>query len=633
MPIILADNWENYFKDNPLNEESNKKMQQLFELFGANKTPEQCLKAAIDEQDTVFMAKAPISNHIIFLHHLTKIGGTRITPTEHLFAHVGTSSTAYPGHVSEASLFTPHDFQVPAWGTLKAVDNIAAVAALAIRANAAPKNFRPIVPLPPFLATVLIDEGGSSIPELILTAAWYVRAFDVEHDADATMPQANTHAQYVVNWLYAASTEVFPTVTATPSIEPSVLAKGESIHKEHIQAATLNVNSTPGPPSEALNQLATNVNEQTVVLQQMNNLATEHSKEKDTKKGISAIHPSFKIMILNASSTDGTEIPSDPTQSCLEFYTQKSATHAKIHLLQTLTHGYGCTVDITVPLATALFYGNFLWDRPDSPNNFCSLFFRKPNPLSSTGAKEAMLLLLKADKGNGWSDKDLEKVLHQAITIPTTIDSMLHSLHNFASASRLFFGDTSLLTTGLTSWHGEISRNLVSYESQALQDPTFIASIMTEIDTRINCWLTDCTTKPLRCNVDDKLVDFSDMHRHIKTRQFNFSLPLSVRTHVAGNKKSKRDDGDDGDKPSKRIPVVNSKRVTKWKLKEGEDYKQMFSTKHISQHPLLNGVRVCPRWHIKGVCWEGCNLEPTHRDITDSSVIAGMDAYYKICCE
>ena len=171
MPIILANNWENFFKENPLNEESNRTMQQLFELFGANQNFAQCLESAINEQDTVFMAKAPISNHIIFLHHLTKVGGTRITPTKHLFAHVGTGSIAYPGHVTEASLFTPHDSQVPTWATLKTVDSIAAITALTIRANATLKSFRPIVPLPPFLATVLIDEGGSSIPDLLLTAA------------------------------------------------------------------------------------------------------------------------------------------------------------------------------------------------------------------------------------------------------------------------------------------------------------------------------------------------------------------------------------------------------------------------------------------------------------------------------
>ena len=116
-------------------------------------------------------------------------------------------------------------------------------------------------------------------------------------------------------------------------------------------------------------------------------LASERSKEKENKKGISAIHPSFKTMILNASSTDGTKKPDKPVQICADFYVKKSAIHARIHLLQTLTHTYGCTADVSVPLAYTLFYGNFLWDCPDAPNNFCSLFFGKLNPLTSTGTK------------------------------------------------------------------------------------------------------------------------------------------------------------------------------------------------------------------------------------------------------
>ena len=157
MPIMLANNWENFFKYNLINEESNKTIVALFELFDAPKTPAECLQAAIEEQDTVFIAKAPVSNHIIFFHHVTKIGGTRTNPTKHLFAHVGTGSLAYPGHVTEASLFTPCSSTVPAWTTLKTVDTIKSVNALVIRANAVPKNSRPIMPLPPFMAIVLID--------------------------------------------------------------------------------------------------------------------------------------------------------------------------------------------------------------------------------------------------------------------------------------------------------------------------------------------------------------------------------------------------------------------------------------------------------------------------------------------
>ena len=233
---------------------------------------------------------------------------------------------------------------------------------------------------------------------------------------------------------------------------------------------------------------------------------------------------------------------------------------AKIHLLQTLTHVLCCTVDISVPLAIALFYGNFLWDRPDTPNNFCRLLFKKPSPLSPNGAKEAMILHLKAEKGGGWSDKYLENVLHQAITIPERIDDMIHNLHNIASASALFFGKNSVLTIGLNSWQHEISSNTTSYESQSTNDPTFISRILTAVDIRVNSWLTKCTTKTERCNVDDKLIDFYELHCSIKTRQFQFNLPPSIRFHVSSSKRCISEDmnarsGTRGGRDNKRNSV------------------------------------------------------------------------------
>ena len=88
-------------------------------------------------------------------------------------------------------------------------------------------------------------------------------------------------------------------------------------------------------------------------------------------------------MILTASVDDGIDVPLVPVKYCSNFFTLKSAVHAHIHLLQTLHSEPKCTVDVTVPLATALYHGNFTWDRADSPNNFCSLLLGKPSPLAA----------------------------------------------------------------------------------------------------------------------------------------------------------------------------------------------------------------------------------------------------------
>ena len=83
-------------------------------------------------------------------------------------------------------------------------------------------------------------------------------------------------------------------------------------------------------------------------------------------------------------------------------------------------------------------------------------------------------------------DKDLEREVRQAVIIPPTVDVIVHTLHNFSAAAKIFFGHDSLLTAGLCSWYEAITFNLTCYESQATGDPSFIAKVITAIDTRIN---------------------------------------------------------------------------------------------------------------------------------------------------
>ena len=190
--------------------------------------------------------------------------------------------------------------------------------------------------------------------------------------------------------------EYFSSLNAALFINPIIIARSKDIHEAFIHAVVLPVREPEVNNTEALSQLATSVRKQTTILQQLNNLAEDHSSDKIKKKGVNAIQPSFKAMILAASFTDADAPATTSVTTCSKFVDQRSAVHAKIHLLQTLTHLFCFTFDVYMPLATALFYGDFLWDRPETPKNFCSKLFTKPPPLSPTGAKEAMILHLKA---------------------------------------------------------------------------------------------------------------------------------------------------------------------------------------------------------------------------------------------
>ena len=201
-------------------------------------------------------------------------------PDEKNLILVGLDSTAFPAQASKESLFSPVEFAVPVWTSLRDITDPAQVTNLTVRANAAPKKFRPCMPILPFLATVLIDQGGTSIPDLISTVVSKISSFTVEHEEDNDFPSANNHAQPIVNWLWDTMKEDFPSLNASPSIDPNIITSSKEIHEAFIHAVVPPYQEPEVNNTEALSQLATNVIEQTTILQQLNNLTEYRSSEK-----------------------------------------------------------------------------------------------------------------------------------------------------------------------------------------------------------------------------------------------------------------------------------------------------------------------------------------------------------------
>ena len=107
------------------------------------------------------------------------------------------------------------------------------------------------------------------------------------------------------------------------------------------------------------------------------------------------------------------------------------------------------------------------------------------------------------------------------------------------------------------------------FTNHYLQVCEFIAQFLTAIKTRVNCWLEECTSKPSRCNVNDELLNFVNIQRMIKTRQFSFSLLPAVRRHTSKQPRANHNYHNNirYDRPAKRSPVHNQNRVSPWKLK------------------------------------------------------------------
>ena len=313
--INLTNNWENHFRDNPTNEVNNKTMVQLMESFGAGIPTADCLVKATEEQDMVFMAKAPVSNHILFLHHFTKIGGMRINPATKSFAIEGFGAQRYPTQGDHEPMFSPYLCQIPIWTIFTSLTSAENVIGLQVRANAVQKPFQTCTPVHPFLASFLTDQGGRSIPDLVMTAIAQTAAFNDQYAADADYPAIEDTGKSIINWLWAASHAEFPTVPVAPSIDPSIQTRYNAITLAYIlpPAPTVNPEVVPGNQEAVLQQLASNISDQTNVLQKINNIAETKHSEKNKSKGIATIHPYFR-KILAVSSPDGEEVSLDPSE-------------------------------------------------------------------------------------------------------------------------------------------------------------------------------------------------------------------------------------------------------------------------------------------------------------------------------
>eukprot|EP00978_Attheya_sp_CCMP212_P046927 scaffold420942_cov52-Attheya_sp.AAC.1 len=84
-----------------------------------------------------------------------------------------------------------------------------------------------------------------------------------------------------------------------------------------------------------MQSIASSLRVQGQTLEKMNDLCKEASAEK--KKSYNQLHPVRICLLLNASSTDGSIAPVDPSIDAQSFYERNKVGVAKIHLDHSLT--------------------------------------------------------------------------------------------------------------------------------------------------------------------------------------------------------------------------------------------------------------------------------------------------------
>eukprot|EP00978_Attheya_sp_CCMP212_P029775 scaffold106960_cov47-Attheya_sp.AAC.1 len=85
MMISTAPDWTEFFLTLPRIDDANRAMLQLMEASEVSsvKSEEDLLAALVEDPETVVMAYVPPTKSILLLHHVTKLGGTRLTRETH----------------------------------------------------------------------------------------------------------------------------------------------------------------------------------------------------------------------------------------------------------------------------------------------------------------------------------------------------------------------------------------------------------------------------------------------------------------------------------------------------------------------------------------------------------------------
>jgi hypothetical protein len=155
------------------------------------------------------------------------------------------------------------------------------------------------------------------------------------------------------------------------------------------------------------------------------------------------------------------------------------------------------------------------------------------------------------------------------------------------------------------------------------------ACFLFAIDKHFQRWLNKCKrARILRADVNDRIIDFSDVIELILNGTFTMPLPPSfkrINSKAAINKRSSNDlakedskkeqKSDKKEKQEKLVIVKNKHQHKSFKMNQNKSWKRFFKSAYIDSRPSWDGKKtkkMCIKWHIHGECFENCNRKESH---------------------
>eukprot|EP00956_Cyclotella_meneghiniana_P024778 scaffold50362_cov42-Cyclotella_meneghiniana.AAC.1 len=347
-------------------------------------------------------------------------------------------------------------------------------------------------------------------------------------------------------------------------------------------------------------------------------LEAEEKKKNRTKSWI----PDHTLNCLkNAGSVDG-ERQAEISEKLKDFMNAESAGQAGTKLLWDLNQsGYKNTV-IAEGVVNSMYYGNFFSINGDEMNAISCFSFSKRTPLQEYQASEYTLLHMSNTIGKAKSAEEIKASLARTVIVPKNFNEMTASFKRQNSVLAFTFGPNSLFVSRHKQFVSCLNDLEEKVEEMLVSDVDICARIMYKVEIAINLFLEECTHCEFRGDVDDSLIDFSEILKSIRSKNLQQRLPKCFK-RVNENKRKRNDDDEknkDG-KPNKQgkqgnqgIFVENKDTIAGCTLHENEDYRKVFLGKEKGdKRPECSfGCKMCPKWLLKGGCWEDCVFKASH---------------------
>ena len=667
---ILHPSWQSHFDAFGSSDTANAHMAMFSDAMDAEKSKIEKINDLIEVDDTVALVKGK-DGKLKALHNFKKIGGTRIRPEMQLICLIGSSARAVGIVVNSDEITKSKEITIPTaeaiWGcnTINELENVESISTVR-RSNrrgtaTAEENPTPTTTVttmtykesmcfipPPFIVKQIFGGIPNDPLELILATKAAAIDFNNSHSSTTGFENVDATIQAKRFALWAFAVHKGHIEETSFDIDPDnvdIQQHHDERHAKCIMPSLSTVSSAPtslGDHLSIFEQLGAGLNRmgeanETANAYAKRNMELKELEVENKKDRIKDLHPSTKHMLKMASATDSDQL-GELCEAFKSFYNSKNHGAADIQLHQLMEDkGFGDAA-FGEGVSMTLWSGNFNRPNPAAPGVLSPFSFKEQEPLGSTQRNRSLILsmILNTKGGLSKSIDELKASSKVETTVPSDYHGFIYQMKAFSALIEIITGDDSLVSVQLQNLVGSIEKYSSSYKIEIAQDNCFPGKFANVVDSRFHLFLQDCRKSLDREDVNNRLVDFRELHEDVLLNKFNvkslpacFSMVSTDKTPVTGDTKtldtSNNDDtkkgggkrkggkeGDENDSGKRRSGVVENKdQVPEFKMAEGKK-RESFQGKCVEHRAKYKDTFMCPRFHTKGFCHVKCKFSASH---------------------